>query len=122
MTVLLTPQDVATYLDNPVSVSDDRLIGAVNDAWSAVCGYLRFDPSTLPEDSWKRGSAILVAKRCAARLFTNPLDASNVTIAPEAGSWQASSGPRLLTDDEREQLDSILGRRQGRYTGAAGMT
>lgn len=121
---LVSAADVATYLDDPVDETDQRLLAAVDDAWSAVSTYLRFDPATLDAGDWKRISAAMVAKRCAARLFTNPLDASNVTMSPESGSWSSNRliGPRIFTDDEREQLDVIRGVGSGRFSGAAGMT
>lgn len=99
---LLSPADVVTYLDSPVDPADLRLIAAVDDGWAALCGHLGYDPSTYADGSWQLRAAQLVAKRAAARFYSNPLDSSNVTVSADSGSWSANSlvGPRLLSPDE----------------------
>lgn len=113
---LISPDDVESFLDAPRgSTSTERMNQCAKYGIVTVSTFVRFDPTTLPAGHWKRLACEMVAVRVAARLYTNPLDASNVSVNQESSSWSANSivGPRLLTDDEREQLAPVCQKRAG---------
>lgn len=105
---LLSPEDLATFLDDPVDATNARLIAAVDDAWASASVYMRFNLEDLPA-GYRRVAAQVIVKRIAARFFKNPMEASGNTINRDGSttSFNTLVGPRLLTDDEREQLDGI---------------
>ena len=101
---LLTLEDLQLHLQQSTELSEfyqDAALAAIDDASGAVMGYLQ-----LPDDTWTDqtcpSGVKLVAKRVAARLFSNPQQRTSYS-GPEGLNF--AGGPvRLLTDDEREQL------------------
>ena len=102
---LITVSDLEAHLQQALAFNADHAEAAqaaVDDASAAVNGYKNigahgWDATTCPD------SVKLVAKRIAGRLLTNPQQRTSYT-GPDGLNY--AGGPvRLLTDDEREQLD-----------------
>jgi hypothetical protein len=102
---LITISDLEAHLQQALAFSAngaDAAQAAIDDASGAVNGYKNlashgWDATTCPD------SVKLVVKRVAGRLLTNPQQRTNYT-GPDGLNY--TGGPvRLLTDDEREQLD-----------------
>ena len=101
--------DLALELRTAIVAADyDAADAACADAWACICTYLGADPAALTLDPWQVGAAQKVAKRVAARFFTNPLDRSAFS-GPEGMSYTTSPlvSSRLLTPDERAMLDAL---------------
>ena len=91
-----------------VAADYDAADTACADGWACVCTYLGADPGTLTLDPWQMTVVQKVAKRVAARFFTNPLDRASYA-GPEGLSFTQAPfvSARILTPDERAMLDDI---------------
>lgn len=107
---LITVSDLEAHLQQNM-VGEASLASAeaaIDDASAAVNGYKNlaahgWDVTTCP------ASVKLVVKRVAGRLLTNPQQRTSYT-GPDGLNY--AGGPvRLLTDDEREQLDGWVPRK-----------
>lgn len=103
---LLTHADLAVYLRRTVEQAEAT--AACDAAYALVCNELNVDVETADWPPGYRTDAIIVVMtRVAARIYDNPLDASNVTVESGRGAWSANTiaGPRVLTDDEKRVLN-----------------
>lgn len=108
---MITVAELELHLQQ--TMSSEASIGeaqaAIDDASAAVNGYENlshheWDDETCP------GGVKLVVKRVAGRLLTNPQQRSSYS-GPDGLNY--SGGPvRLLTDDEREQLNAWVPRKK----------
>lgn len=103
---LITISELEAHLQQSLAFSTnsaEEAQAAIDDASAAVNGYKNlashgWDATTCP------ASVKLVVKRVAGRLLTNPQQRTSYT-GPDGLNY--AGGPvRLLTDDEREQLDA----------------
>lgn len=103
---LLSVDELARHLQQ--TIPDTLWVSAedaCDDAATLIRAHLRSDLADLA--GWRLDSAKLVAKRSAARFFTNPQQRTSYS-GPEGLSYQG--GPvRLLTDDEKAILDGLKG-------------
>ena len=105
----ITRDDLALELRTTITAADyGAADAACNDAWACVLTYLGADPASLTLDTWQVTVAQKVAKRVAARFFTNPLDRQAYS-GPEGLSYTQAPlvSARILTPDERAMLDDI---------------
>lgn len=119
MADLITVPELQAHLQRKTGFSADILLSAesaIADATSIVSVYIRTDVSALTAPTtpqWKIDAAKGVCKRVAGRIFTNPDQRTSYT-GPDGLNY--SGGPvRVLTDDERAQLDPLVD-----YTGIYG--
>lgn len=103
---VLTLADLEATIQQTLSSEFDttNAQSAIDDASAIVNWYCErseapWNAATVP------GSAHVVAKRLAARLFLNPAQRTSYS-GPEGLTFTGSS-VRLLTDDERETLDRL---------------
>lgn len=105
MTALITISDLQLHLQQTANFSETITAAAnadIEDASAAVLAYCERTPSAWTAETVPAGVA-LVVKRVAGRLLTNPQQRSSYS-GPDGLTY--TGGPvRLLTDDEREQLD-----------------
>lgn len=101
---LLSVEELASHIQQTIP---DALWGsaedACDDATTLIRAHLKSDLADLA--GWRLDAAKLVAKRSAARFFTNPAQRTSYS-GPEGLAYQG--GPvRLLTDDEKATLDTL---------------
>lgn len=110
--MIVTEVDVAAKLavGLPVYGPDaEALAAAVADANALVLSELGWDDIT-GKTPVALGIATAVARRVAARLWRNPMDAASQSAE---GASQAWSDPRILTGDERRALRQARIRTRG---------
>lgn len=112
--MIITEADVTAKLavDLPVGSQDAAaLSAAVTDANALVLAELGWD--TIADKSASAvGIATAVARRVAARLWRNPMDAGTESAEGQSLSW---SDPRILTGDERAALRPVALKARGPF-------
>lgn len=111
MASLITLPEFQAHLQRKTDFTADITASAeaaITDASGLVNGYENLSANAWTDATCPDGVKAVV-KRVAARLFTNPDQRTSYT-GPEGLNY--AGGPvRLLTDDEREQLNPFVARR-----------
>ena len=104
MTLIVTKADLELHLQQTIGASlADAAEACLQDAQDAAMNHCERIDDPWTSETMPLGVALII-KRVAARLFTNPQQRSSYT-GPDGLNY--TGGPvRLLTDDEREQLNA----------------
>jgi len=108
---LITIDELQAHLQRKTAFSDEiqaSALAAIEDASGIIEGYRNLASYNWTDVTCPAGVKAVV-KRVAGRIFTNPDQRTSYT-GPDGLNF--SGGPvRMLTDDEREQLDPFDPRR-----------